>query len=222
MHSFSRSLLGLGALTLAGCGAPAELDESRFPGVNDTGYVDGFGPIGGAGAPPNSGTGGTGSTLPVGGGGGNLGQGGSAPVMMAGNGSVASGGSPPVGQGGSAQGGSASTGGGAQTGNDSCPDDITELFARPGAQGGCDGPGCHSAGGQRPDLISPGLEERLLDVASSAQCRGIPYVSAGESLLEGKIAGNPAPCGLSMPLGGAMTEPDKQCVIEWIAEVTGG
>jgi hypothetical protein len=219
MHSFSRSLLGLGALTLAGCGAPAELDESRFPGVNDTGYKDGFSPIGGAGtgalasnagAPGASGSG----NVPSGGSGSVVGQGGSAPVAAGGNGSVSAGGSAPVGQGGSSSGG-----GGEPTGNGSCPDDITVLFARPVAQGGCDGAACHSPMKQTPDLVSPGVEARLLDVPS--RCMSIPYISAGESFLEEKLEGDPR-CGFAMPFGGSMTPEDKQCVLEWIDEVSGG
>lgn len=213
-------MLGLGALTLAGCGAPAELDESRFPGLNETGYTDLLSPVGNAGSgtlspPSNAGTGGTGTNV------GGVGNGGTAPVAAGGNGSVSTGGNPPVGQGGSDQGGSASEGGSDQQGNDLCPDDITELFARPGTQGGCDGGGCHVPGGISPDLVSPGIVERLLDVPS--RCMSIPYIAADDSFLEDKLTGNPPRCnGFAMPLGGTMSEPDKQCVIQWIAEVTGG
>lgn len=219
-------MLGLGALTLAGCGAPAELDESRFPGLNETGYIDNFGPIGGvgnggAGAPPSSagapGQSGAGN-VPVGGTG-NVGQGGSPPVAAGGSGSVSTGGNPPMG-GQSGQQGGASQGGSDQTGGGSCPDDITVLFNRPGDQGGCDGMFCHRAGGQRPDMISPGVEERLLDVASN--CMGIPYISAGESFLEEKLVGPPRCNGFVMPLGAPMPEEDRQCILDWIDEVSGG
>lgn len=214
-------MLGLGALTLAGCGAPAELDESRFPGLDQTGYADGLSPTGsgGTGTPSSSagapGTSGTGNVLA--GGSGNVGQGGSTPVAAGGSGSVSPGGTSSEGQGGSPSGGGA----GEQTGNSSCPDDITVLFRRPGAQGGCEGGGCHSAGAQVPDLVSPGVEERLLDVPS--RCMSIPYIGAGESFLEEKLVGNPPRCnGFAMPLGGSMSAEDEQCILDWIAEVSGG
>jgi len=221
-------LLGLGALTLAGCGAPAELDESRFPGLDQAGYRDGLSPIagGGAGAPAsNAGApGSSGSGNVTAGGSGSVGQGGSAPAATGGNGSVSAGGSAPIGQGGQ-QGGSPSTGG--STGGGSCPDDITELFARPGDQGGCEGNACHSPARQVPDLVSPGVEARLLDVPSRCvvDSAAIPYISAGESFLEEKLVGNPPRCnGFLMPFGTAqaLTDNDKQCILDWIDEVSGG
>lgn len=241
MHSFSTSLLGLGALTFAGlgaltfagCGAPAELDESRFPGPNETGYAEatgslsggsGAGNVGAAGASPTAGApGASGSTAGGGagpGGGGNVAQGGSAPLPTGGSGSVSIGGSASAGEaGGSSEGGSG------PEPSSNCPDDITVLFARPANQGGCEGGGCHVPDGTAPDLVSPGVEARLVNVISS--CNGLPYIGASidDSFLANKIVADPLACsGFPMPFGtpGSLTEEDKQCILDWVDEVSGG
>jgi hypothetical protein len=197
MHRFSRSFLSLGVLAWLGCGAPADLDDTRFPRPNETGYVDGVGATGNGGRANLGG----GSSVSTGGAAGSRPQGGGAP-STGGGGSVAAG-------------GGASTGG--------CPDDITLLFNRPAMQGGCASSGCHVPGGIVPDLVSPNVEMRLVNVSASQSCKARPYVSAGDSVLADKLEkGTPAPCGFKMPLGAAISDADLACVMDWIAEVSGG
>jgi len=147
-------------------------------------------------------------------------RGGSAAVSTGGSGTVSGGGGAPTG--GSGQQGGSSAGGAGQTGGGACPD-ISVLFARPGPQGGCDGAACHVAGGTRPDLISPGVEARLVDVISS--CKGRPYIGPDDSFLRDKLVGTPPDCNtFAMPFGspGALNAEDKQCILDWIDEVSGG
>jgi hypothetical protein len=200
----------MGALGLAACGSPSELDDAAFP----TGYAA---------------AGSSGTTQVVSGG-----QGGSAGATANSGGSS--------GSLASANGGSGQTGGGSSTGattggtsgSSGCPSDITTLFARPIAQGGCtSGGGCHEATSViKPDLVSPNVAARLLNVAStcsktssgmSVQPR--PYIGKDDSFLEEKIAGTPdSSCGFSMPffMPDALSAADEQCIIQWIDQVAGG
>jgi hypothetical protein len=105
-----------------------------------------------------------------------------------------------------------------------CPDDITVLFARPGSVGGCtQSGGCHEAGSPiKPDLVSPNVEARLVNVAST--CFQRPYISADDSFLEDKIVGTPPECNGAMPFLSpqTLTAADEQCILDWIDEVSGG
>ena len=211
------------------CGAPAELDESIFPRPNETGYADA--PLGGSsgggqgGQSPIAQGGRSGST----GGSGNASQGGSMQVGTGGAG-MSLGGGGAISMGGGSQGGSSGSGGQAQSGaggsgnapSGGCPDDITVLFKRPGAQGGCEGGGCHVPGGTRPDLVSPNIEERLLNVASG--CRSRPYIGADDSFLAEKVSVGPPECGAAMPFltPQALSAEDEQCILDWIEEVASG
>jgi hypothetical protein len=211
MYRSSTKFFALVSFVFA-CGSPGELDEARFPAPGDTGYPENR--AGGGGMPAGS----AGSSgLPLGGTGGSgtggSGTGGSGTGGSGTGGSVAAGGS----AGSTGQGGTASTG--------SCPDDIAVLFNRPGSEGGCQGTGCHVPGpdGQRPDLTSPDVASRLLNVMSS--CNGRPYIGATDSFLENKLVGNPPDCGgYPMPffMTAALSAADKQCMLEWIDEVAAG
>src|SRR5687767_13663845 len=190
MQGFLKICAVMGALGLAACGSPSELDEEAFPTL----YA-------------SAGSSSTTQVVP--------GQGGSGGAAGA-----ASGGSS----------GSLANGGGAQAGSGSneCPSDITVLFARPIAQGGCtQGGGCHEpASAIKPDLVSPNVVARLLNMPSkcsktstgmSVQPR--PYISRDDSFLEEKIAGTPdSSCGISMPffMPDALSAADEQCIIQWI------
>jgi hypothetical protein len=203
MQRSSTSLIGLFALHLA-CGAPAELDTDLFPAPADTGYTDSA--IGAAGTPNVTGNGGGPSAGGRGGTGG--GGGGSA-------------GAPP------ANGGASSTpgAGGAGGGGSGCPADVTTLFNRPANKGGCADNGCHVAsGGIAPDLVSPGVVQRLLDVPST--CQGIPYIGddVADSFLADKIAGHPPKCNQPMPFfqEQALSAADEKCILDWVAQVGGG
>jgi hypothetical protein len=206
MYRISTSWLGIGCLVAVSCGAPAELDEDRFPGIEETGYTDGTAGAGsgGAGVVPSGGAGST----PAGGAGGTASGSGGAGVAQQGG----SAGAPPAG----------GTGGGNTGGG--CPDDITVLFNRPIEQGGCAGSLCHIPGVTAPDLVSPNPEQRLVGKQSSGACGSRPYISATESLLAEKIAANPAPCGLAMPflMPAALSAEDEACILAWIDTVSGG
>jgi len=220
MHLLPRSLLWLFVSGLA-CGAPAELDESIFPGPNETGYADA--PLGGSGAGGQSpiGQGGRASGT---GGSGNTSQGGSMQVGTGGAGMSLGGSSSSMGgasQGGGSGGQAQSGSGGSGNAPGGCPDDITVLFKRPGSQGGCEGGGCHVPGGTRPDLVSPNPEERLLNVASL--CRSRPYIGPDDSFLAEKISMGPPECGGAMPFitPQALSADEEQCILDWIDEVAG-
>lgn len=200
---FTKSCAVLGALVLISCGSPAELDEASFPSLNDTGYSS-------AGNNPTGGAAGSGSTQVV------PGAAGSGSLGGAGSGSV----------------GAAGSSGMMVAGQ--CPSDITVLFARPAAQGGCtNGNGCHEATSPiTPDLVSPGVASRLLNVPSrcSTMSNGMsvaprPYIGATDSFLEEKLTGPLASnCGFTMPLlmDYALSESDRQCIISWIDQVAAG
>jgi hypothetical protein len=217
MQGFLTSCALTGALCLAACGSPAGLDEEAFPALDQTGY-------GGTTQVVSGGQGGSsGAALSAG-----------AAVGANGGGAQASAGSGSNGGNGS-NGGSGTTGGSMTMGSSGCPSDATTLFARPIAQGGCtsgQGGGCHEAGSQKPDLVSPNVAMRLLNVASTCKktSSGMtvparPYIGATDSFLEEKIAGTPdQSCGISMPffMPDALSPADEQCIIQWIDQVAGG
>lgn len=205
---FLKSCAATGALVLISCGSPAELDEETFPTFEETGYSQ---------------TGAGGSTQTVIPGGGAAGSG--SPVANAGSTSTVGGaGAPPV--------GGAGAGGEVMPGGD-CPSDITVLFSRPAAQGGCtSGGGCHEATSPiKPDLVSPGVETRLVNMPSSCQTTlsgasvaPRPYISATDSFLGEKIGMEQPGCGFPMPLlmEAALSAADRQCIMNWIAQVAAG
>jgi hypothetical protein len=205
MQGFLTICAVMGALGLAACGSPSELDETAFPPLESTGYA----------------TGSSGTTPVVPGG-----QGGSAAAAP---GTGGSSGSPA-----SANGGSSATGGGATMGANGCPSDVTTLFARPVAMGGCtSGGGCHEPTSViKPDLVSPNVAARLLNVPSkcSKTATGMsvqprPYIGSGDSFLEEKITGPvDSSCGYQMPFlqPDSLSAADRQCIIQWIDQVAGG
>lgn len=217
----------LGALGLAACGSPSELDDAAFPTLDKTGYAA-AGSSGATQVVPGGQAGQVGQVGQAGSGGAPANSGGTSGSLASANG-----GSAPMGSGGST---GATTGGtaGATSGAGGCPSDITTLFARPIAQGGCtSGGGCHEAGSAtKPDLVSPNVAARLLNVASSCSktssgmsVQPRPYIGKDDSFLEEKIAGTPdSSCGFSMPffMPDALSAADEQCIIQWIDQVAGG
>jgi len=227
MQAFSTGWFGIGILALAACGSPAPLDEEAFPSLDQTGYPTGANSsTGGSAAVAAAGSSGVASSGAGGGGSGSAGSGSA----------VGSGGSQSAGSSGSAGSGTASGGMGTTSGGgagSACPDDITVLFARPSAQGGCtNGGGCHEPGSAvTPDLVSPGLESRLLNVVSrcsktlsGASVQPRPYIGGDDSFLEEKIAAERPGCGEPMPFfaQAALSAADEQCIIDWIAQVAEG
>jgi hypothetical protein len=210
--SLSKSCAVFGALVLISCGSPAELEEGDFPSLNDTGYnVSGNPPVGGGAAGS-----GTQTVVP--------GAAGSGALGNAGGGNAG---------GGSVGGGSGGSGGMMAAGG--CPPDITTLFARPSAQGGCtQGGGCHEATSPiKPDMVSPGLASRLFNVpsncslsASGASVGPRPYIGATDSFLEEKLGTDGARpgCGELMPffMDYALSAADRQCIFNWIDQVAAG
>jgi hypothetical protein len=205
MQSFLTTCAILGALGLAACGSPSELDEDSFPTIDKTGYA-------------STGSGAGGSTVVV------SGQAGSSGVAS-GGGSAGSG---------SVQTGGSSAGSGSTVANATggCPSDITALFNRPSTQGGCaSGGGCHD-GSVMPDLVSPNVLSRLLNVSSMCKktSSGMsvparPYIGKDDSFLKEKIAGTVnSECGVSMPffMPQALSDADRKCIVDWIDSVKGG
>ena len=197
MQGFLTICAVMGALGLAACGSPSELDEKEFP----TDYA----------------TGSSGMTQVVPGG-----QGGSAGAATGSGGSS--------GSLASANGGSAAT----TTGANGCPSDVTTLFARPVTQGGCtSGGGCHEPTSViKPDLVSPNVAARLLNVQSkcSKTATGMsvqprPYIGPSDSFLEEKITGPvDSSCGYQMPFlqPDSLSAADRKCIVQWIDQVAGG
>jgi hypothetical protein len=234
MQGFLTICAVMGALGLAACGSPSELDDGAFPSLDKTGYAA----SGSSGTTPVvlAGQGGSAGAVSSGGSSGSLASanGGSAPTGSGANTGTTSGGS--AGTNGAAAGGTngAGTAGTNGAGTSGCPTDITVLFSRPIAQGGCtSGGGCHEATSViKPDLVSPNVAARLLNVAStcsktssgmSVQPR--PYIGKDDSFLEEKISGTPdSSCGISMPffMPDALNAADEQCIIQWIDQVAGG
>lgn len=212
MYRFFARRLCLGLIAF-GCGSPGDLDRDSFPNLEDTGYPDRVGVAGAsaggtfggtAGSPSVGGTGGAGGQTPIAGTGGSVGQGGSTGQS---------------GTGGTGQAGAGNDPGGA------CPDDILVLLNRPSTMGGCSGQGCHIAGAQGtpPDLTSPGVESRLLNVMSS--CNSRPYIGPSDSFLEEKLTESSPDCGgQQMPFFAVnnLSAADRACIIQWIDEVASG
>jgi hypothetical protein len=224
------SPLSLASLLIVACGSPQGIDEDQFPDQ----YAGQANPSGGSSAnPPVGNAGGTGGTGNAGGNGGSTSGGSGGSGAAATNGGSGGGGSAGTGNAAGTGGaggtggsnlGTGGTGGGIQqppAGN--CPDDITVLFNRPSAQGGCADGGCHTAGGFPPDLVSPNVEMRLLNVTSTCQSR--PFIGANDSFLLEKIE-SPAPAcgGFQMPFGATqnLSAADRQCIADWVEEVGGG
>jgi hypothetical protein len=214
MHRFPQGLMATSIVALAACGAPGGLNnEDQFPPASETGYLarDGIGASGagnggssaaagsGPTAPPPGSAGSDGFVDPAGGasGTGNSGVGGSDVVE-----DPVTDPDPP------------------DNGADGCPP-VEDLLARPAAQGGCTG-GCHEAGRIVPDLTSPNVGERLLNLSS--MCSGRPYIGADDSFLAEKIAGGDPECGFAMPYlqSASLSSDDRECILEWVDRVASG
>lgn len=106
---------------------------------------------------------------------------------------------------------------------DCAPGYVEQLF-----QTACGG-ACHA--GDEPaaglDLVSPGVEDRLIDVVSTTEtCGGRPLVASDgmapeDHLLLDKLAETPS-CGGRMPFGGELLPSrDVECVRRWVDETLG-
>jgi hypothetical protein len=85
----------------------------------------------------------------------------------------------------------------------------------------CASAACHGAGAAQIDLLSSGVEMRLVGKPSSesttAQCKGRTLVATDgtDSLLLEKLNETP-PCGLQMPLGSSLTDTETKCISDWV------
>jgi hypothetical protein len=95
----------------------------------------------------------------------------------------------------------------------------TDLF-----KAKCGLSGCHGADQAQVDLVSAGVEGRLIDQPSSemAACKGRTFVTTDgtPSLLLDKVSSQP-PCGTKMPLGGSLTAGELSCMTDWVTAVSG-
>lgn len=100
------------------------------------------------------------------------------------------------------------------------PECMTTLFAATCSTSTA----CHGAGSMLLDLVSAGVETRLIDKAStSADCKDETdnvYVptDGSPSLLLRKLEARP-PCGLRMPIGMPLQASDMMCVSAWVKAV---
>jgi hypothetical protein len=134
--------------------------------------------------------------------------------------------SEPIGDGSSGSGGTDGTGGtGGSGGAAQCAiaaaDVPEQLFKEK-----CASSACHDASNpsQGLDMVSPGLEGRLLD-QESPTCPGKIFVDSSNpanSLLLEKVSQVPEDCGERMPFGGELTPAEIACVRDWIDLITGG
>lgn len=210
----------LAALFVVACGSPQGLDEDAFPDQYAQGAVGGVQqPSGAAGAGVLGG--GAGAGTGIAGAGSSLGNAGS-PGVGAGGASGSGNVNPPAPSAGA--GGAPPPAGTAGAGSSAPPppppaSSGNACDGAPVLRSACGGLGCHS-GTIPPDLASPGVEMRLVGVASN--CNGLPYIGAGESFLLDKLDPMPPCGGLQMPLGGMLSADDRACLEDWAAEIGGG
>jgi hypothetical protein len=99
-------------------------------------------------------------------------------------------------------------------------DCLTALF-----KARCNTSACHGPGAPQVDLVSSGVEARLIGQPSSdtGMCSGRTLVATdgSASLLADKVS-NPPPCGSQMPLGGMLTDDEATCLNAWVSSVDCG
>lgn len=93
-------------------------------------------------------------------------------------------------------------------------DGVAEIL-----EASCTASGCHGAYAPNvaPDLASPGIATRLVDVTSQGCTDRVLVDSANpqDSYLLEKLRPDPS-CGNQMPLGGTLSEDDIACVEQWV------
>jgi hypothetical protein len=88
----------------------------------------------------------------------------------------------------------------------------------------CGMTGCHDRSSAILDLVSPGVQARLLDKASTTSiCKDRVFIDGegGASLLIDKLDSAP-PCGSPMPLIGMLSTADRTCLEDWVEELGSG
>jgi len=88
----------------------------------------------------------------------------------------------------------------------------------------CNALGCHSPGGQPPDLSGadpfPNLMGKNAASTAGVSCLGMPYVSAGtppDGVLMKRISGDSCGPGTRMPPGPALSPTEIDCVASWLS-----
>lgn len=96
---------------------------------------------------------------------------------------------------------------------------VTNLFATQ-----CGSSSCHGAGAPTIDLVSEGVQDRLVDQESLA-CADQVLVSSSEPLMSyllNKVTSEPV-CGSPMPLSGSLISPAEYACLElWVSNLVGG
>lgn len=101
---------------------------------------------------------------------------------------------------------------------------VTDIFPTQCADAACHNPTDAIAG---LDLVSPDVASRVVGQQASTadMCTGRLLVDPNapeDSLLYSKL-NDPPPCGVQMPFSKPeLTEPEKQCVLDWIKTLGGG
>jgi len=113
----------------------------------------------------------------------------------------------------------AATGNGGGGVNATVPECVTTLLTdRCGSQF------CHGPGEAQVDLVSDGLEGRLVDAPANeaGPCTGTSFIATGgDSLLLQKV-GDPDTCGAPMPIsGGALSVDEVGCLEAWVVGLGG-
>jgi hypothetical protein len=201
MQSFLATCAVIGALGLAACGSPSELDEDSFP----TAYA-------------NAGDGVGGSTVVVGGQAGSSGlasNGGSA-----GSGNTQSGGSS------AGTGSTVSTGPGGCPSDITVLFNRPSTQGGCAAGGGCHD-GAVMPNLVAPNVLSRLLNVASSCKKTSAgmSVAARPYIGKDDSFLKEKVAGSVnSECGVSMPffMTQSLSDADRQCIVDWIDSVKGG
>jgi cytochrome c5 len=93
---------------------------------------------------------------------------------------------------------------------------VTKIF-----QTSCKNVTCHGTGASQVDLVSAGVENRLVGKmsASNGLCKNRTLVSTsgGDSLLIQKVTQTQPPCGSAMPpLGTQLSDTDQTCLTDWV------
>jgi hypothetical protein len=116
--------------------------------------------------------------------------------------------------------GAQSSGDAATEGPPMTPTCATDLFKMK-----CNQMTCHGPGAPILDLVSPGMETRVIGKSSpnSQACtdRVLVTTDGSPSLLIQKLQ-DPPPCGSKMPLIGTVTAAERMCLSDWVDAVGKG
>ena len=77
---------------------------------------------------------------------------------------------------------------------------------------------CHDVGAPQLDLMSAGVEKRLVGKMGTGDCKNYTLVSpsGGASLLVQKVTQAKPPCGSRMPFGSQLSSDEQTCLSNWV------